>query len=112
MTSATPAVTPLRQRMIEDMRMRKLSDKTQSSYIRAVRHLAAFLGRAPDTASVEDLRRFQLHLVDRGTSPITLNATITGLKFFFEVTLARPGRTDGEDAAGSCPPHASGGAQP
>jgi integrase/recombinase XerD len=53
MTSATPAVTPLRQRMIEDMRMRKLSDKTQSSYIRAVRHLAAFLGRAPDTASVE-----------------------------------------------------------
>jgi len=89
MTSATPAVTPLRQRMIEDMRMRKLSDKTQSSYIRAVRHLAAFLGRAPDTASVEDLRRFQLHLVDRGTSPITLNATITGLKFFFEVTLDR-----------------------
>ena len=89
MTSATPAVTSLRQRMIEDMRMRKLSDKTQSSYIRAVRHLAAFLGRAPDTASVEDLRRFQLHLVDRGTSPITLNATITGLKFFFEVTLDR-----------------------
>jgi site-specific recombinase XerD len=89
MNQDTPAVTPLRQRMIEDMRMRKLSDKTQRAYIRAVRQLAAFLGRTPDTASAEDLRRFQLHLVDRGTSPITLNATITGLKFFFEVTLGQ-----------------------
>lgn len=87
MNSAPQAVTPLRQRMIEDMRMRKLCDKTQSSYIRAVRHLAVFLGRSPDSATVEDLRRFQLAMVDRGTSPITLNATITGLKFFFEVTL-------------------------
>jgi integrase/recombinase XerD len=89
MDPSTQAVTPLRQRMLDDMRMRKLCDKTQTSYIRAVRQLAAFLGRSPDTASVEDLRRFQLHLVDRGTSPITLNATITGLKFFFEVTLDR-----------------------
>jgi site-specific recombinase XerD len=89
MNQATSAVSPLRQRMIEDMRMRKLRDKTQNAYIRAVRKLAAFLGRAPDTATAEDLRRFQLHLVDQGTSPITLNATITGLKFFFEVTLDR-----------------------
>lgn len=81
--------TPLRQRMIEDMRMRKLEHKTQEAYIRAVRKLAAFLGRSPDTATVEDLRRFQLHLVDQPTSPITLNATLTGLKFFFEVTLDR-----------------------
>ena len=81
--------TPLRQRMIEDMRMRKLEHKTQEAYIRAVCKLAAFLRRSPDTASVEDLRRFQLHLVDRGTSPITLNATLTGLKFFFDVTLDR-----------------------
>jgi site-specific recombinase XerD len=87
MNQDTPAVSPLRQRMIEDMRMRKLSDKTQNAYIRAVLKLTAFLGRAPDTATAEDLRRFQLHLVDQGTSPITLNATITGLKFFFEVTL-------------------------
>ena len=88
---ATPirAVSPLRQRMIDDMRMRRLSDKTQSAYIRAVRQLAAFLGRPPDGASAEDLRRFQLHLVERGTSPVTLNATITGLKFFFEITLDR-----------------------
>jgi tetratricopeptide (TPR) repeat protein len=73
--------------MIDDMRMRKLSDKTQSHYIRAVRQFAGFLGRSPDSASVEDLRRYQLHLVDRGTSPDSLNAAITGLKFFFEVTL-------------------------
>jgi site-specific recombinase XerD len=75
--------------MLDDMRMRKLCDQTQAGYIRAVRQLAAFLQRAPDTATVEDLRRFQLHLVDRGSSPITLNATITGLKFFFDVTLGR-----------------------
>jgi site-specific recombinase XerD len=87
MNASTLAVTPLRQRMLDDMRMRKLNEHTQAGYIRAVRRLAAFLERAPDTATVEDLRRFQLHLVDGGTSPITLNATITGLKFFFEVTL-------------------------
>src|SRR3954451_677671 len=81
--------TPLRQRMIDDMRMRKLEHKTQEAYIRAVCKLAAFLRRSPDTASAEDLRRFQLHLVDHGTSPITLNATITGLKFFFDTTLDR-----------------------
>jgi integrase/recombinase XerD len=69
--------------------MRKLEHKTQEAYIHAVRKLAAFLGRLPDTATVEDLRRFQLHLVDQGTSPITLNATLTGLKFFFDVTLDR-----------------------
>jgi site-specific recombinase XerD len=87
MNSSTQVITPLRQRMIDDMRMRKLNPKTQSAYIRAVRQFAGFLGRSPDTASVEDLRRYQLHLVDHGTSPISLNAAITGLKFFFEVTL-------------------------
>jgi site-specific recombinase XerD len=72
------------------MRMRKLCDKTQSSYIRAVRRFAGYLGRSPDTATVEDLRRYQLHLVDQGTSPVSLNAAITGLKFFFDITLDRP----------------------
>ena len=86
-TSSSQAITPLRQRMIEDMRMRKLCDKTQIQYIRAVRKLASYLGRSPDTATLEELRCFQLHLVDQGTSPVTLNATITGLKFFFEITL-------------------------
>jgi integrase/recombinase XerD len=87
MDSLTQGITPLRRRMIDDMRMRKLSDKTQRHYIRAVRQFSGFLGRSPDSASVEDLRRYQLHLVDRGISPISLNAAITGLKFFFEVTL-------------------------
>ena len=87
MDSSTQGITPLRRRMIDDMRMRKLSDKTQSHYIRAVRQFAGFLARSPDTASVEDLRRYQLYLVDRGISPVSLNAAITGLKFFFEVTL-------------------------
>jgi site-specific recombinase XerD len=73
--------------MIEDMRMRKLELRTREGYVRAVRKLAKYLGRAPDTATAEELRNFQLHLVDQGVSPITLNATITGLKFFFEVTV-------------------------
>jgi integrase/recombinase XerD len=89
MNDSTRAISPLRQRMIEDMRMRKLSPKTQAAYIRSVRQLAVHLGRSPDTATVEDLHSYQLHLVDQGTSPITLNATITGLKFFFDVTLDR-----------------------
>jgi site-specific recombinase XerD len=75
--------------MIEDMTMRKLSPKTQSGYIRAVRKLARFLHRSPDTATPEELRCFQLHLVELGVSSITLNATITGLRFFFEETLNR-----------------------
>jgi site-specific recombinase XerD len=75
--------------MLDDMRMRKLEPKTQAGYLRAVRQLAVFLKGSPDTATIEDLRRFQLDMVDRGTSPITLNATITGLKFFFDVTLDR-----------------------
>ena len=89
MNESTQGTSVLRQRMIEDMRMRKLSPKTQATYIRCVRQLAVYLGRSPDTATVEDLRNYQLHLVDQGTSPITLNATITGLKFFFDVTLDR-----------------------
>jgi site-specific recombinase XerD len=75
--------------MLEDMRMRQLAPKTQSAYIRAVSRFGQFLGKSPHTASIEDLRRFQLHMVDAGTSPITLNATITGLTFLFDVTLDR-----------------------
>jgi integrase/recombinase XerD len=89
MDSSSQRISPLRQRMIDDMRMRKLEHKTQEGYIRAVCKLAAFLRRSPDSATIEDLRRFQLHLVDQGISPITLNATLTGLKFFFDVTLDR-----------------------
>jgi site-specific recombinase XerD len=90
MTSTTQPITPLRQRMIDDMRMRKLSSKTQTGYIRIVKRFTHFLGRSPDTASAEDLRRYQLHLVDQGISSISLNATITGLKFLFDATLEHP----------------------
>jgi site-specific recombinase XerD len=89
MDTTTRNGTALRQRMIDDMRMRKLEPRTQEAYVRAVRKLAGYLKRSPDTASVEELRSFQLHLVDTGTSPITLNATLTGLKFFFDITLGR-----------------------
>ena len=89
MDTTTRPGTALRQRMIDDMRMRKLEPKTQDAYVRSVRKLAAFLGRSPDTATVEDLRSFQLHLVDTGASPITLNTTLTGLKFFFDITLGQ-----------------------
>ena len=87
MSSLTPTVSPLRQRMIDDMRMRKFAGKTQIHYIRAVRRLAAFLRRSPDTATAEELRAFQLHMVDTGTAPPTINSTLSGLKFFFDVTL-------------------------
>ena len=89
MSLPTQTISPLRQRMLEDMTLRKLSDKTQSAYIRAVRGFAGYLRRRPDTASAEDLRRYQLHLVETGVSPISVNAAITGLKFFFEVTVER-----------------------
>ena len=64
MDTTTRAGSPLRQRMIEDMRMRMLQTRTQEGYIRAVRKLTVYLKRSPDTATVEDLRNFQLHLVD------------------------------------------------
>ena len=90
MTHNTKPVSPLRQRMLEDMALRKLAPKTQSNYLRAVINFTCFLGRAPDTASPEDLRRYQLHLVNTGTTSISLNAAITALRFFFGVTLERP----------------------
>ena len=89
MTDSTHTLSPLRQRMIEDMRLRKLSEKTQSGYIRWVKHFSRFLGRSPDTATAEDLRRYQLHLSESGVSRISLNAAITALRFFCEVTLGR-----------------------
>ena len=90
METQKPSMSPLRQRMIDDMRMRKFGEKTQLDYIRAVRNFTKYLGRSPDTAAVEDLRNYQLHLVDQGVSPASLNSAISGLKFFFNVTLDRP----------------------
>ena len=90
MTQSIKSISPLRQRMLDDMTLRKLNPKTQTAYVRAVEKLTRFLCCPPDAASAEDLRRFQLHLVEDGISSVTLNATLTGLKFFFSVTLDRP----------------------
>jgi integrase/recombinase XerD len=86
-------INPLRQRMLEDMSLRGFTPDTQRDYIRAVKKLAAFLDRSPDTATVEDLRAFQLHLTATGVQPPTINATVTVLRFFFKVTLDRPETT-------------------
>jgi integrase/recombinase XerD len=83
------SVSPLRRRMIEDMTIRRFAPKTQASYIRAVRSFTVFLGRSPDQATAEDLRRYQLHLASGGVSVPSLNATVTALRFFFTVTLGR-----------------------
>jgi site-specific recombinase XerD len=87
------AISPLRARMIEDMTVRKFTPDTQREYIRAVKKLAAFLGRSPDTATAEDLRRFQVHMSETGVGSPTVNATVTALRFFFKVTLDRPATT-------------------
>jgi site-specific recombinase XerD len=83
------AMSPLRRRMIEDMTIRKLAPKTQQGYIRTVKGFAAFLGRSPDTANVEDVRRFQLHLAESGAHTPILNHTVSALRFFFRITLGR-----------------------
>ena len=90
MTQNNQPISALRQRMIDDMRLRKLSENTQRHYIRAVKNFTRFFGRSPDKASAEDLRRYQLHMASSGVSRTTINATLTGLRFFFEVTLERP----------------------
>jgi integrase/recombinase XerD len=82
-------LSPLRRRMIEDMTIRKLAPKTQQGYIRTIKDLAVFLGRSPDTASYEDVRRFQLRLAETGAHTPVLNHTVTALRFFFRVTLRR-----------------------
>jgi integrase/recombinase XerD len=83
------AMSPLRRRMIEDMTIRKFAPKTQHDYVQRVKNFAAFLGRSPDTASFEDVRRYQLHLTVSGVGIPTINQTISTLRFFFKVTLGR-----------------------
>jgi integrase-like protein/putative transposase len=83
-------ISPLRQRMIDDMTARRFNEHTQRDYVRNVRMFAAFLGRSPDTATKEDLRRFQLHMAKQQMSAGSINAAIAALRFFFTVTLERP----------------------
>jgi integrase/recombinase XerD len=87
---STVTVSPLRQRMIEDMNARKLCAETQRGHIHSCRRFAAFLKRSPDTATAEDIRRFQLHLSETGASICNRNRIMTGLRFLLRVTLRRP----------------------
>jgi site-specific recombinase XerD len=89
----TKAISPLRQRMINDMSVRNFVPDTQREYIRAVKNLTIFLKRSPDTATAEELRAFQLHMTETGVRPPTINATVTALRFFFKVTVDKPETT-------------------
>jgi hypothetical protein len=83
------AVSPLRRRMIEDMSIRKFAGKTQHDYVQRIKEFATFLGRSPDTAKSDDVRRFRLHLTSSGAGTPKINATVAALRFFFKVTLDR-----------------------
>jgi site-specific recombinase XerD len=83
-------ISPLRRRMVEDMTMRNFVEKTRNDYIRHVRTFTAFLGRSPETATAEDLRRFQLRQTQTGVRPPSINGSVAALRFFFTVTLDRP----------------------
>ncbi len=82
-------ISPLRQRMIEDMTVRNFGEKTRNDYIRHVKTFTTFLGRSPDTATPEDLRRFQVHQTQTGVRPPTINNSVAALRFFFTVTVGR-----------------------
>ena len=81
--------TPLRARMIEDMRIRGMGESAQKAHIRAIKDFAGYLGHAPDTATPEELRAYQLHMTDTGVSASTFNVRISSLRFFFGITCGR-----------------------
>ncbi len=85
------SISPIRQRMIDDMTARHFGEKAQKDYIRCVKNLAVFLGRSPETADLEDLRRFRLHLIESSLSVSSVNTAMQALRFFFSVTLDKPG---------------------
>ena len=83
-------VSPLRQRLIDDITARRFGEDTKRDYVRNVKKFATFLGRSPDKATSEDLRLFQVHLAQQQIGAPTINAAIAALRFFFTVTLERP----------------------
>ena len=83
-------ISPLRQRMIGDMTARHFGEKTQKDYIRCVKNLAAFIGRAPETATAEDLRLYRLYLIESPLGAASVNSAMTALRFFFCITLEQP----------------------
>jgi site-specific recombinase XerD len=90
----TKPITPLRQRMIDDMALRNMSPATQRVYINAVKNFSAFFGRSPDKLTFEDVRTYQLHLVSRGLKPTTIHPILYALRFFYRTTLGRSGVTE------------------
>jgi len=86
---AKEKMSPLRARMIEDMRIRGLAETSQKAHIRALKDFTAFLGRSPDTATPEELRAYQLHMTDTEVTPSVYNARVAGLRFFFGMTCDR-----------------------
>ena len=82
-------ISPLRRRMTEDMTVRGFTASTQRGYLVAVENFTSFLGRAPDGATAEDLRRYQLHMRSSGASATSMNAAVSALRFFFGVMLGR-----------------------
>ncbi|MCP5084418.1 MAG: tyrosine-type recombinase/integrase [Alphaproteobacteria bacterium] len=82
-------ISPLRQRMIEDMTVRGYTRATQRAYITMIREFTKFFGRSPDQASADDLRRYQVHMRENGASDISMNAAVSALRFFFGTTLGR-----------------------
>ena len=83
-------ISPLHQRMIDDMTARRFSEATRRDYARHVRNFEAFLGRSPETATCEDLRDYQLHVAEQKIGAATVNSAVSALRFFFNVTLERP----------------------
>ena len=83
-------ISPLRQRLIDDMTLRRFGRETQRNYIRDVGRFASFLGRPPDTATADDLRRFQVEQQDDGVPVPTMNSIVSALRFFFTHTVDRP----------------------
>ncbi len=75
--------------MCEDMTVRGFTPSTQRGYIRAVKDFTAILGRPPDSAGAEDLRRYQLEMRSSGASATSMNAAVSASRFFFTVTLGR-----------------------
>ena len=103
-------ISPLRQRLIDDMNIRRFSRETQRNYLRGIGRLAALLGRSPDTATCDDLRRFQIEQQNDGVPIPTMNSIVSVLRFLFTQTLDRP------DLAQTCQgrpsPQPACGAQP
>jgi integrase/recombinase XerD len=83
-------MTPLRQRYIDDLRLRNYAPRTIQSYVAGVARFAKYFGRSPDQLGPDDVRAFQLELLRRRVSWSLFNQTVCALRFFYRVTLGRP----------------------